>query len=890
VRAFDIKSIEIVSFPQSPLPVLTAVQQLAAWLQQSSGIAVQPSSALCNDSEHLQIVIGTVSQGPMHELVQHFGLPVTLRYDGYVVALRDNLLLIYSQVPRGTIYACSFELPHHMTVKGSELVVDIETIIEEPADRLRAWCTWATDYSFMSNAVTRYRLNMVWMEAQCSRSVLLPGEPALQPYIAPFVPSIHEINTKTAHDLAVGKSLGLEVFVGSLAGLWQLPDYLYTALYHVYPDATATSYKGGSDWPPYEWQDRPNLCLSSHVTRRLYTAILDEFMAAHPDADGFATGFGYDGYPLGCGCSKCQSYAYADRFHDQIMLVYDVVVKKYHKKLWLWTWVVGGASAIPGYDHYYGWIKSFAEANPESVIVSSFATEGDFNITHPLNPVIGTRGPQDLANVLVWPEYRGDGVVPAWLVDWMATSFPAYRKQGATGFTAVDVHPHLRERDIIQGAELYAFGELTWDGTKTAHQVASDYCRQAFGAQAAPFISAALRKSSEVISKTLYLPCGARFSGHSHIENDLRVMWDVYTLYDSAPFFLTQPQRAQIIQAGPPYASRIEATLPGLAFTTDNIASILRQKDEAVAGAEWMIAQAELAKPYLSATDYEQLRTRFEWLMNYARLFRGVARAFFHLRLGRVNDAAEVMAGAEEMNAAMAVLPQTGLPLPYNIDPQFGGYPWMITPPGELINSLRAAAELLAHNVQGHPIGIFGSEETAAALDSIFLPYARVHNLETDLSHYSAIVIGPSAMQTLDSNSQRLAQWVQSGGRLLIYNPSENWLSMPAGWLPGQVQCWVCNHPSASVTQPQHPIVHGYAELKAEPITRFQATSAQVQAATKYAPFIKSFVAVSSNWKALTQPAVLAETTWGKGHVVIDLIPENRTILLRALAYLTTPD
>jgi hypothetical protein len=131
-----------------------------------------------------------------------------------------------------------------------------------------------------------------------------------------------------------------------------------------------------------------------------------------------------------------------------------------------------------------------------------------------------------------------------------------------------------------------------------------------------------------------------------------------------------------------------------------------------------------------------------------------------------------------------------------------------------------------------------------------------------------------------------VANYVQKGGKLLFYNPTENWEALPTDWLPGEVQSWVCNHPSVRVTQPEHPIVRGYQQLKAEPITRFTPSSAGDPEAARYSPFIKSFVAVSSDWKTLTFPPVLAEATWGKGRIVIDLIPENRTILLRALAYL----
>lgn len=887
MKTVNVHSIEIQADPYSPAPVLTAVHHLREWLRQKTGVEISVGPIINPGDGRFPIIVGVLEQPEIRDLVKEYELPATVCSDGYVLAQQDGCLLIYSQAPRGVVYACGYELPRRAIFHGPYIDLDFNQIIEEPTDDLRGWCSWGRDYSFIPHAVMKYRLNMAWMECNATGEALLPGDPGLQPYIITKKEEITQNRIATDKAIALAKSYGVEAFIGSLNAFWALPDYLFEGFIQAYPETIATSYRGGSEWPPYEWQDRPQLCPSNSTTRRLYASIVEEFLTAHSQADGIVLGVGYDGYPLGCGCKKCQDYTYADRFRDQIMLVYDIAVQKYGKKLWIWTWVVGGASSIPGYHHYYGWVKDFAETNPESVILTSFATEGDFNITHRLNPVIGTRGPQDMGSVLIWPEYRGDGSVPAWLVDWMATSFPAYRAQGARGFLATDLRPHQREKDLIQGAEFYAFGELTWNGRKTAGQVALEYCRDKFGEQAAPIIAPALRKSSEVIAKTLYLPTGPRFSGHSHIENDLRVMWDVYTLYDSAPFFLTDEQRRDIFQAGPPYQPKIEQALPGLAITSENIGRIIQDKDSAVASASWMIAQVELARPYLNPDIYEQLLTRFEWLMNYARLFRGLARAFFHLRLANPADGMQVIAGAEEMAAAMNMLPQTGLPLPFDIDPQFGGYPWMVTPPGELINSLKAAGELLSNGVLNKPIAVLGCEEAAAAFDSIYLPYERLLDLQANFSGYSAVVVGLALMKELDRHGSNLATYIQEGGKALLYNPTENWECLPVQWLPGQVQSWVCNHPDVMVIQPGHPVLSGYVKLKAEPITRFQATSAQVLEAARSSPFIKSFVVVSNDWTALTHPTALAETIWGKGCLMIDLIPENRTILLRSLAYLT---
>jgi len=886
MKTINAQSVVIKISPQSPAPVMTAAQHLADWLNQETSLNISVSTVADSRQNTFQILIGTLDQPVIREQVQEHRLPASIRHDGYILALRGDTLVIYSQVPRGVVYACGYELPKHLVVHGPELDIDIETLVEEPDDEMRGWCSWAQDYGFLAHAATQYRSNMAWMEAQVAGEVLFPAYPALKPYIQPQEAEIRQRRATTEAGIAMARSFGLETFIGGLSSIWTLPPYLMEGLIYQYPEVIATSYQGGSEWPPYEWQDRPQICPSNPLTKQFYADLVDEFLTVHHEADGIALGIGYDGYPLGCGCEQCKNYTYYNRFHDQVKLVYDIAVTRHHKKLWFWSWVVGCNSVIPGYEHYYGWLKEFAEANPESVFISSFATEADFLITHRVNPVIGTRGPHDMGMVLIWPEYRGDGVVPAWLLDWMEKNLPVLRAQGARGFIGVDTRPLNRERDLIQAAEIYALGEMTWDHNKTAEQVALEYCREKFGAAAAPTVAAALRKSSEVIAKTLFLPSGIRFSGHSHIENDLRVFWDIYTLYDSAPSFLNEEQRKQIIQAGPPYAPKVQAALPGLAFTDENIAAIIRDKDEAVTGAGWMITQAELARPDLDLGIYEQLHTRFEWLLNYARLFRGLARAFFHLRMGRRTDAEKIIAGAEEMAAALAMLPQTGLPLPYDIDAQFGGYPWMITPPQELVNALRAVGELIAYGITEQPVGVIGSEEACGALDSIYLPYDRLLDFGGDLPHYRVIVVGPAAMQDLQKHSVIVANYGQKGGKLLFYNPTENWEALPTDWLPGKVQTWVCNHPSVRVTQPEHPIVQGYQQLKSEPITRFAATSAGVHEAARYSPFIKSFVAVSNDWKTLTFPPVLAEATWGKGRIVIDLIPENRTILLRALAYL----
>jgi hypothetical protein len=884
-------------------PVLTAARLLARWLKDETGRVVDvnalPPPGRPSPDQGFQIVVGVLDQPEIAVRLRFQQLETAFSPDGYALALRPDALYIYSNQPRGVVYGCGYELPKKTIFSGDEVSFDLgaaDFLVQTPADRLRAWCNWKVDHDFLHLAAARYRLNTIWMDASVTSEVLLPADSALQPFIEPHAAAIKRLRADSDKAVVIAKSYGLETFIGGLNGIFVVPQYLYDGIIQAHPEMLARGFRGGSPYPPYEWQDRPVFCPSHPRTVQFYKDVVDEFLSAHPGTDGICMGVGYDGYPLGCGCERCQDYAYYDRFRDQVNWVYEVAVKKHHKKLWLWTWVCGTNSVLPGYEHYYGWVKEFAEANPESVYISSFATEADFLITHRPNPVIGSRGPNDMGMVLLWPEYRGDSVVPAWLLSWMEANLPLLRLRGACGFAGTDTISSRREQDLIQSAENYALSEMMWDHSVTAEQAALEYCKRKFGAQAAPIIAPALLLSGSAIAKTLFLPDGIRFSGHSHIENDLRVLWDIYTLYDSAPSFLDAQTRQKILRAGPPYQPKIEAASPGLKLTRKNIASIMAGKNEAVAEAAWMVTQVEKARPYLKPEHYEELSTRCQWLVGYARLFRGLAQAFFHLRRGASADSIQVRLGAEEMAAAMANLPQSGPPLPYDILATFGDYPWMITPPQELINALVAASILIEKGIQDQPVGIIDCEEAAGALDSLFLPYTRLSlpvdgSTGTDLANYRLLVLGPGAMKQLETAGSRrmypaaLARFVQEGGSLLLYNPGENWKALPTSWLPGKVETWVCNHTFVTVTA-KTPVTAGYTTLKSEPIARFQATSAAVAEASHFSPFIKSFVVASNDWQTLTYPAVLAETTWGKGRIFIDLLPENRTILLRTLAYL----
>ncbi len=185
--------------------------------------------------------------------------------DGYALALRPDALYIYSAQPRGVVYGCGYELPKVTTFSGDEVTFDLgaaDFLLQAPADRLRAWCNWKVDHDFLHLAAPKYRLNTIWMDASVTSEVLLPGDAALQPFIQPQASAINRLRLETDKAVAIAKSYGLETFIGGLNGIFVVPQYLYNGIIQAHPEMLARGFRGGSPYPPYEWQDRPVFCPS----------------------------------------------------------------------------------------------------------------------------------------------------------------------------------------------------------------------------------------------------------------------------------------------------------------------------------------------------------------------------------------------------------------------------------------------------------------------------------------------------------------------------------------------------------------------------------------------------------------------------------------------------
>jgi hypothetical protein len=71
---------------------------------------------------------------------------------------------------------------------------------------------------------------------------------------------------------------------------------------------------------------------------------------------------------------------------------------------------------------------------------------------------------------------------------------------------------------------------------------------------------------------------------------------------------------------------------PFLEPTLDNVARVAAEKDTALARIDTMFTELERARPDLAAAQYDELRTRFDWLRAFARVDRELEVSYWRFR------------------------------------------------------------------------------------------------------------------------------------------------------------------------------------------------------------------------------------------------------------------
>lgn len=150
--------------------------------------------------------------------------------------------------------------------------------------------------------------------------------------------------------------------------------------------------------------------------------------------------------------------------------------------------------------------------------------------------------------------------------------------------------------DILNSINLYAWRELSWNVNADPIKIWTDWATPIYGAQAAPHIIKALRLSEEAVNRT-FSPLGMGSSTNSDFARTI----------DRRETLLQYTNRYFL----PEYVKFLEPT-------KENIQRVHAEKVEALRKIDQMIRELDLAKPYLTKAQADELTTRFDWFKEFA--------------------------------------------------------------------------------------------------------------------------------------------------------------------------------------------------------------------------------------------------------------------------------
>jgi hypothetical protein len=386
---------------------------------------------------------------------------------------------------------------------------------------------------------------------------------------------------------------------------------LAKAVYKVYPDIEGVR-------APHSWE-KATLNPSLPITWKIIDAIVDEYIhTLH--GDGMVATF-WDDYGIYSqdSLSRSNGMNHFDEELQKIVGEYDKVLSKYHKPLIMRTWSSGRAHWVtlknnqgqlehqfvhaPGYGGFSGsrrtlWGKVI-DSLPKDIILQTKSYMSDCFPAARNNTLIGNAGnhPQ-IIEYQITGQTTGLFYLPAVNVEYTDSTIKrAWQLIGKNGGTNVfyggthQPHYNLFD-DIANSINLFAWKELSWNVNTNIQQIWQAWAEPIYGKKAAPYIIKALQLS-EPVANEIFSTLGFGWDTNSGFPGTI-YRREVLLMYTNR-FYLPEYSRFLIPNK-------------------ENIQLVLNEKNDALEKIDSMFSFLEKAKLFLSASNYNELYTRFNWL------------------------------------------------------------------------------------------------------------------------------------------------------------------------------------------------------------------------------------------------------------------------------------
>ncbi|MGH9468871.1 MAG: hypothetical protein ACRD1N_00850, partial [Terriglobia bacterium] len=538
--------------------------------------------------------------------------PAAPKYDGYMIAFREGAALVQGNRPRSLLYAAG---DFHLWRTRSEGI-----FLREPSFALRL--SHGSRGQSMAEAVARTGANV------------MQGVPAVATLKDSF-PNVYNLLSRTAQERLEKRQAEMAAFGARILKECRdadVPVYtsiygnnfqrwspeLYRAVIQAYPSA-----KGVPE--PHSWEKAP-VCPSDPMTWKVINAYIRELME-RSGADGFVATF-WDQYGMYCHDPRCRKDG-LDKFPNEVYVnvknLYETL-QPMRKKLVVRTWSSGcphwlGDQYVhaPGYGAFGGtdeqlWGRVVKEL-PAEIVLQTKVYNCDCEPDAPFSPFIGGVKPHtQVAEYQIIGQTRGRFYFPASSVNYIASTMKrSYERIGSEGGVSLGYGATMQRDfslpdDILNGINLYAARELSWNINADLDQIWRDWAVPIYGEQAAPHVTKALQLSEEAVNVTFSV-LGLGSSTNSDFVGDI-ARKETLLRYTNRYYL-------------PQYVKYLEPT-------KENIDLVAVEKEKCMNGIDAMFSELDLARPHLTVAQAQELQTRFNWLKEFA-----ICRKYLDISLWR---------------------------------------------------------------------------------------------------------------------------------------------------------------------------------------------------------------------------------------------------------------
>jgi hypothetical protein len=536
----------------------------------------------------------------------------SIKFDGYMIAFQSGGALVFGNRPRSLLYAAGDCRLWGNRISG--------VYLREPSFEIR------TSHGSRGRSIAE-------VVAEVGANVM-QGDPAVATLKDSFPNIFNLLGPKDRGELEERQARAAEFSKRMLQECRDADVPVYTSIYgnnfeHWSPalyQAVIKAYPSTKGVPePHSWEKAP-LCPSDPMTWKIINAYIRELME-RSGADGFLATF-WDQYGMYCQDPRCQKDGlnkFPNELYVNVKNLYETL-QPMGKKLIVRTWSSGcphwlGDEYVhaPGCGSFGGtgvelWSRVIKEL-PAEIILQTKVYDSDCEPNARFSPLIGKVKPHtQIAEWQIIGQFTGRYYFPACAVDFTVTSMKKSQSligpAGGVnlGYGATKQIDYSLLDDIVNGINLYAARELSWNVNANVEEIWTNWAVPIYGAKAAPHVMRALQLSEEASTLTFSV-LGLGSSTNSDFPDDI-ARRETLLRYTNRYY-------------EPDYARYLEPT-------KENIERVIQEKQNCMKDIDEMFQELALARPYLTKAQAEELETRFNWLKEFA-----ICRKYLDISLWR---------------------------------------------------------------------------------------------------------------------------------------------------------------------------------------------------------------------------------------------------------------